>query len=366
MARGTEAVIDVPALARNLHKVRDWAGDARVIAVVKADAYGHGLERCFPALGQADLLAVATLDEARAIRVLDPRIPVLLLEGVLTGDELAVVEELGLEIVVHSPEQLEWIERSGRTLAPRVWLKIDSGMHRLGFALDQARDAHRRLSSLPGVHEVVLMTHLACADEPAHPMTARQIEAFDAAVEDLSGPRCIANSAALLTRRDARRDWVRAGLILFGVSPIADRPGASLGLEPVMTLATQLISVRDVPAGDSIGYGARFVAERDLRIGVAAIGYGDGYPRNMPDGAPVLVNGRRQRLAGRVSMDMMTIDLDGQPAAAVGDPVVLWGEGLPVEEVAGALGTIPYELACRVTRRVRYREIPYLRSAARS
>ena len=366
MARETEAVIDLPALVRNLETVRGWADGAKVMAVVKADAYGHGLKRCLPALAQADLLAVATLGEARTIREVNPDVPILLLEGVLAGDELEVVEALDLEMVVHNREQLEWIEAFGRPLAARTWLKIDSGMHRLGFALDEVRDAHARLESAPGIDQVVLMTHLACADEADHPMTDRQIAAFDAAVAGLDGPHCVANSAAVLRRPDARRDWVRSGLLVYGISPLAGRPGVSLGLTPAMNLSTQLISVRDVPAGETVGYGARFTAPRDLRIGVAAIGYGDGYPRNMPDGTPVLVNGRRQALAGRVSMDMITIDLDGQPDAAVGDPVVLWGQGLPVEEIAAANDTIPYELVCRVKRRVRYREIPYLRKAARS
>jgi alanine racemase len=366
MSRGTEAIIDVPALARNIGRVRARAGNARLIAVAKADAYGHGLARCMPALADADLLAVATLDEARAIRSVDPRAPVLLLEGVTSADELRVVDELALEMVVHSPEQLGWLVQRGSAPGARVWLKLDSGMHRLGFALDAAAEVHRRLMALPGVATVVLMTHFACADEPDHAMTDRQIAAFDQAVAGLDGPHCVANSAALLNRPDTHRDWVRAGLLTYGISPLADRDGPDLGLEPVMTLQSRLIAIREIPAGDAVGYGARFRAERNARIGTAAIGYGDGYPRSLPDGTPVLVNGQRQALAGRVSMDMTTIDLDGQPEAAVGDPVVLWGPGLAVEEVARAAGTIPYELVCRVTRRVDYREIPYFRSAARS
>lgn len=366
MARGTEAVIDVPALARNLGRIRDWAGDAKLMAVVKADAYGHGLSRCLPALAEADMLAVATLDEARAIRAQDPMVPVLLLEGVTAVDELAVVDELALEMVVHCPEQLTWLEQRGRAPGVRIWLKLDSGMHRLGFPLDVAAVVHRRLSALPGVATVVLMTHFACADEPGHGMTDDQLAAFDRAVAGLEGPHCVANSAALLTRPDSHRDWVRAGLLSYGISPLADRDGPELGLEPVMTLRSRLIATREVSAGGAVGYGARYRAARDVRIGTAAIGYGDGYPRNLPDGTPVLVNGRRQVLAGRVSMDMTTIELDGQPEASVGDPVVLWGQGLPIEEIARAGETIPYELVCRVTRRVDYREIPYLRSAARS
>ena len=200
------------------------------------------------------------------------------------------------------------------------------------------------------------MSHFACADDPDHPLTKRQLQRFDAATESLPGPHCLANSAAILNFAEARRDWVRAGLLLYGVSPLADRDAPALGLQPAMTLETRLIAVNRVPAGETIGYGARFTATRDMIIGVGAIGYGDGYPRNMPDGTPVLVNGREYPLAGRVSMDMITIDLTEQPEAEVGDPVVLWGRDLPVERIARAVGTIPYELLCRVTRRVRYRE----------
>jgi len=356
VARGTFASISPAALRHNLTMVRALAADARVMAVVKADFYGHGLERCLPALAEAEMLAVATMDEARAIRTLAPRLPILLLEGITSAEELEMVDSLNLEMVVHHRAQLDWIEARGRVAGPRIWLKLDSGMHRLGFPLADARAIHARLLALDDVDQVVLMTHFACAEQAGHPLNQRQIDRFDAAVGALAGPQCLANSAALVNLPQTRRDWVRAGLLLFGVSPIAGRPGPALGLRPGMTLETRLIAVNEVPAGDTVGYGARFTAPRDMRIGVAAIGYGDGYPRNMPDGAPVLVNGREHRLAGRVSMDMITIDLAGQARAGVGDPVVLWGRGLPVERVAEAAGTIAYELLCRVTRRVIYRE----------
>jgi len=356
VSRNTFATITPSALRHNLKRVRALSDGARIMAVVKADAYGHGLKRCLPALAEADMLAVATMDEARAIRALEPRAPILLLEGIMAADELEAVARLNLEMVVHHETQLEWIEASGHAFNPRIWLKLDSGMHRLGFPLSQAQTVHARLQALDGVEEVVLMTHFACADQPGNPLNRRQIDSFDIAVKGLPGPQCLANSAALLNLPETRRDWIRAGLLLYGVSPLAGHDGPSLGLEPVMTFETRLIAVNDVPVGDTIGYGARFTAARDMRVGVAAIGYGDGYPRNMPDGAPVLVNGREQHLVGRVSMDMITIDLNGQPMARVGDPVLLWGEGLPVERVAGIVGTIPYELLCRVTRRVAYRE----------
>lgn len=357
MSRSTVAIIDREAVAGNLRRVRELAGGARVMAVVKADAYGHGLARCLPALLAADLLAVATLDEAREVRELAPDVPLLLLEGVMSSAELEQVSKLGLEIVVHCPEQLAWLERAGRSPSKRLWLKVDSGMHRLGFPLPEVASVHRRLRVLGGVEEIVLMTHFACADQADHPLNRTQIERFDAATAELEGPRCMANSAALLNLPVTRRDWVRAGLLIYGASPLPDRDGEALGLAPAMTLQTRLMAVNRVAAGESIGYGARLRVERDSRIGVAAIGYGDGYPRNMPDGAPVRVNGTIQPLAGRVSMDMITIDLTDQPEAGVGDPVVLWGPGLPIERVARAVGTIPYELMCRVTRRVPYEPV---------
>ncbi|MFU8877641.1 MAG: alanine racemase, partial [Wenzhouxiangellaceae bacterium] len=344
MARNTFASIDVAALGHNLARVRERAGHARVMAVVKADAYGHELRRCIPALDQADLLAVATMDEARAIRTLNPAVPILLLEGIVAAGELEMVTQLRLEMVVHHPVQLDWLEQSGRSPGARIWLKIDSGMHRLGFPLALADETHQRLAALPGVEEVVLMTHFACADDPDNPLTRQQAERFDRATAELSGRHCLANSAALLNFPELARDWVRAGLLLYGVSPLPGSDGPSLGLKPVMTFETRLIAINEVRAGESIGYGARFVAQRNMRVGVAAAGYGDGYPRNMPDGTPVLVNGREQSLAGRVSMDMITVDLEGQPDACVGDPVVLWGRGLPVERIAAIAGTIPYEL----------------------
>ena len=356
MARNTVATIDVAAIAHNLAEVRARAGAAHVMAVVKADAYGHGLRRCLSALSGADMLAVATMDEARSIRALAPELPVLLLEGVVSPEELALVEQLHLEMVVHHPVQLEWIEAATARPGRRIWLKLDSGMHRLGFPLHQAHQVQARLGSISGIEEVVLMTHFACADQADHPLNLKQIERFDEAVAGLGGRQCLANSSALLTLPQARRDWVRAGLLLYGVSPLHGQCGAGLGLKPVMTLETRLIAVNHVAAGESIGYGARFHARSPMCIGVAAIGYGDGYPRNMPDGTPVRVNDREQRLAGRVSMDMITIDLEGQPEARVGDPVVLWGRGLPVERIAAEVDTIAYELLCRVTRRVQYRE----------
>jgi alanine racemase len=357
MARNTLAQIDPAALTHNLGRVHKLAPNSRVMAVVKADAYGHRLDLCLPALMQADMLAVATLEEARAIRRLGNGLPILLLEGVIHSGDLVVASDMELELTIHHVEQIQALERFGRSPTRRLWLKIDTGMHRLGVAGDDVAEAHRRLSTLAGVEQVNLVSHFASADEPDSELTARQVERFDELTRHLDGEHCLANSAAILADSDLHRDWVRAGIMLYGISPFASRTGEDLELKPVMTLSSELMAINHVPAGEVIGYGARFRAERDMRIGVAAIGYGDGYPRSVADGAPVLVNGHRCRLAGRVSMDMITVDLEGCPEARVGDPVTLWGRGLPVETIAARADTIAYELVCRITRRVRYRSV---------
>ncbi len=355
MARNTIARIHPAAIAHNLGRVRELAPGSRVMAVVKADAYGHRLDLCLPALADADMLAVATLEEARAIRRLGSGLPVLLLEGVIHDGDLTVAADLGLELTIHHPTQMAALEKFGRSPAPRIWLKLDSGMHRLGIPADQAGAMHERLLRLPGVTRVNLISHFASADEPDNELTARQIERFERMIEGLEGEHCLANSAAVLRYPHAHRDWVRAGIMLYGISPFAGTTGAELGLKPAMTLTSELMAINRVPAGETIGYGARYRASQDMTLGVAAIGYGDGYPRSTADGAPVLVNDQVCRLAGRVSMDMITIDLTQCPDAAIGDPVVLWGRGLPVETIAAHADTIAYELVCRVTRRVRYR-----------
>ncbi len=364
MARNTIARIHPDAVAHNLAQVRERAPESKVMAVVKADAYGHRIDLCLPALMEADMLAVATIEEARAIRRLGNGLPVLLLEGVTDAGDLAIAADLDLELTIHHREQVDALVRFGRKVTARVWLKIDSGMHRLGVEPGEAAGLHRQLLDLPGVEQVSLMSHLACAEQPDHPLNASQLECFDRAVKGLEGEHCLANSAAIFNWPAIHRQWVRAGIVLYGISPMDDGIGADLGLRPAMTLSSELLAVNRVPAGESIGYGGRFVAPRDMLIGVAAIGYGDGYPRSIADGAPVLVNGMTCRLAGRVSMDLVTIDLEACPQAAIGDPVVLWGGDLPVETVARSAGTIPYELVCRITRRVRYRAQAAVRSVS--
>lgn len=356
MARNTIARIDSAALAHNLGRVREWAPESRVMAVVKADAYGHRIDLCLPALEGADLLAVATIEEARAIRRLGNGLPVLLLEGVVDYGDLAVAADLGLELTLHHVQQIEALERFGRSPTERLWLKIDTGMHRLGVPTESAAELHARLLALPGVAQVNLISHFACAEEPEHPLNALQLERFERATAGLEGERCMSNSAGLINFPEARYEWVRAGLVLYGISPLPDRSGTDLGLKPVMTLSAELLAINRVARGEQIGYGARFTAERNMLVGVAGIGYGDGYPRGMADGTPVLVDGRSCRMCGRVSMDMITIDLTDGPEAQIGDEVILWGRGLPIEGIAACADTIPYELVCRITRRVRFRD----------
>ncbi|TVQ41879.1 MAG: alanine racemase [Wenzhouxiangella sp.] len=355
MARNTLARIDVAAVGHNLARVRALAPNSRVMAVVKADAYGHRLDLCLPALAGADMLAVATLEEARAIRRLGCELPVILLEGLIRDGDLSVAADLGLELTIHHPAQVVALQNFGKAPTPRLWLKLDSGMHRLGMDAVSGREAHRCLLALPGAEQVNLVTHFASADAVDSSTTCDQMARFREVTAGLSGELCLANSAAILGHPESHGDWVRAGILLYGISPYPDRTGESLGLKPVMTLTTELIAINDVPAGERIGYGGRFTAPSDMRIGVAGIGYGDGYPRSLVDGTPVRVGEHECKLVGRVSMDMITIDLAGAPEAGIGDRVILWGRGLPVERIAGHADTIAYELVCRITRRVRYR-----------
>lgn len=323
------------------------------MAVVKANAYGHGLVGTGRALRDADALAVARIEEAVALREAGLEHPIVLLEGVLDAAQLPLAASLALELVVHSPEQLAMIEGA---LLPRpleAWLKLDSGMNRLGFPPDAARAAADRLVACPQVApRIRLMTHLACADERDDAVTDAQLRSFAEALGDLPGERSIANSAALLWRRETHADWVRPGIMLYGVSPFADQTGDELGLRPAMELMSTVIAIRTVRRGERVGYGGIWTAREDSRIAIAAIGYGDGYTRRLGSGTPVLVRGRRAPLAGRISMDMTAVDVTLVPKVRVGDEVKLWGAGLPVEELARLAATIPYELLCSVTQRV--------------
>ncbi|MDX1459550.1 MAG: alanine racemase [Xanthomonadales bacterium] len=352
MSRDTFARIDLDALAHNLGVVRKLTGKSRVACVIKADGYGHGITRVASALSETDLFAVATPDEARAVRGAGWSGPLLLLEGFSDAEDLSLARELRLELVVHRPGQLQALEESGLVSGQRLWLKLDTGMHRLGFPAADAPALIPRAMAVAGGAHPVLMTHFACADELQNPMTAAQVDLFDSATAGLDLDRSLANSAAIINFPGTCREIVRPGIMLYGISPIAGTTGLDFGLRPVMSLHAELIAINHCHAGDRIGYGSAFTCPRDMRVGVVAIGYGDGYPRRLENGAPVLLNGRRTALAGRVSMDMITIDLGGHEQARVGDIVTLWGEGLPVEEVADTAGAIPYELVCGLTGRV--------------
>lgn len=356
MNRAARATIDSSALRANLAAVRRAAPDSRVMAVIKANAYGHGIVPVARALQESDAFGVARMEEAAAIRGagLDGRI--VLLEGVFHAEQMDLAASLGAELVIHSPEQLEMLEQYAGPHRFRTWLKVDTGMNRLGFPPDGARDLSRRLESCTAVADAPrLMTHLARADATADPATQNQIRMFSEATGDLQGSRSIANSAGVLAWPDSHANWVRPGIMLYGVSPFEDRTGPELGLTPVMTLASELIAVKMVAAGQAVGYGGTWIASSPTRIGVAAIGYGDGYTRHLGSGAPVLVAGQMAHLIGRISMDLVTIELEGVEGAKVGDEVLLWGAELPVERLARAAGTIPYELLCGVTQRVAMR-----------
>ena len=351
--RAAAAVIRLDALRANLARVRAAAPSSRVLAVVKANAYGHGIPGAVRALRRADALAVACIDEAIAIREAGCDAPVVLLEGVFDADELALAARHRCELVVHDAWQIDALANVAAGHRFTVWLKLDTGMNRLGFPSAEAAHARDRLRRIDAVASLRLMTHLACADVPGAPMTDGQLAAFEAVTAGWDGERSIANSAGVFAHPASHADWVRPGLALYGVSPFPDRGAADLGLRPAMTLGAQLIAVRDVPAGATVGYGAGWRAERATRVGIVGIGYGDGYPSRAQTGTPVLVNGHRCGLVGRVSMDMLAVDLTGCGDAHVGDPVVLWGDGLPVEEIARCAGTIPWTLLCGVTDRVR-------------
>ncbi len=348
------ATVDTGALKHNLQTVRRWAPRSRVMAVIKANAYGHGLVAVARALESADAFAVARVDEGLILRGAGIEARTVLLEGVFDREQLDAAATAGFELVVHTAEQIQLLREAPQGATFNVWLKLDTGMNRLGFkgaAFGAALDA---LNGLAAVRAPVnLFTHLASADAPDLPSTAEQLALFAAATAGLAGERSIANSAAMLGFAEAQADWVRPGLLLYGASPFAGAIGADYGLRPAMRLHSHIIAVKRLEAGEHVGYGGAWVAERPTVLAVAAVGYGDGYPRSLVSGSPVLVNGERMPLAGRVSMDMIGIDVSGMARAPrLGDPVILWGEGLPVEEIAVWADTIPYELLCGISQRV--------------
>ncbi len=359
MPRPIRATVHAEALRHNLARVCAAAPDARVWAVVKANAYGHGIERAYDALRAADGFALLDLQEAERVRALGWRGPILLLEGVFEARDLELCSRLGLWHAVHCDEQIDMLAAHKTQVPHRVFLKMNSGMNRLGFTPQRFRAAWARLDALPQVEEISFMTHFSDADGARG--VAHQMRVFEETTRDLPGERSLSNSAASLRHAaDARvrGDWVRAGVAMYGSAP--DYPvhdSVHWGLLPTMTLATRVIGVQQLQPGDTVGYGSTFTATEPLRIGVVACGYADGYPRHCSTGTPVLVEGVRSRLIGRVSMDMITVDLTPLPGAGIGSEVTMWGRAsngavLPIDEVAAAGGTLSYELMCAVAPRV--------------
>ncbi|MCY4281548.1 MAG: alanine racemase [Gammaproteobacteria bacterium] len=355
MTRPARVSIDLAALRHNLVRVREYAPHSKVMAIVKADAYGHGISRVAPALAQADAFGVACLEEARQLRQAGVEQKILLLEGPYGATELAEIQQRRLDIVIHHRVQLELLEQAEINVPLKVWLKVDSGMHRLGFAPEDIAPVCARLLRINGVAQNVrFISHLACANEPDSPLTQKQGEVFFEATQPYRAEKSLANSAALLSRPDYCLDWVRPGLMLYGVSPLDARIGTGFNLKPVMTFGSSLISVKRLRGGDPVGYGASWRCPQDMPVGVVAAGYGDGYPRHAVTGTRIQVRGKDCALIGKPSMDMMTLDLRACPDAAPGDPVLLWGDGLPVEETAIGAATVPYEVLCGVHKRLEF------------
>lgn len=351
--RPTQVLIDLTALRHNLQQVRQSAPGCKVIAAVKADAYGHGLARVAHTLNDADGFGVAAIEEALQLRQAGIEAPITLLEGFFHVDEFPLIDEHRIDLVLHQPWQIEALAQATFTNPIRVWLKVDSGMHRLGFPPEQVAAWWQRLQGMASVTPLGQLTHLACADDLQSEATRKQLAMFAETTRELGGEKSIANSAGILGWEESRGDIVRPGIMLYGVSPFIGGRAAEHNLRPVMTFSSQLIAIEQHQQGEAIGYGAAWRCPETMPVGVVAVGYGDGYPRHAPSGTPVLVNDRIVPLIGRVSMDMITVDLRDQPDARVGDSVVLWGEGLPAEAVAESAGTIAYELFCGVTSRVR-------------
>ena len=361
MSRAAQAAINLKALRHNLGRVKQLAPNSKTIAVIKADGYGHGIVRVAKALDEADKFGVASLDEALELRSKGNRKPIVLLEGVFEASEFSKAGLQNAEVVIHHISQLEMLEEYARTASNAasrisVWLKIDTGMHRLGFPPSIVQTVWQRLQAIALVKDICLMTHLANADNQQDMVTKMQLQLFTNATQGLQAPRSIANSGGVLGWPETHADFVRPGIMLYGVTPFNTGSGLDYDLQPVMTLSSELIAVNYQKKDSAVGYGGTWVCPEDMPVGVVAIGYGDGYPRHAKNGTPVLVNGKRAKLIGRVSMDMICVDLREQPDAKVGDPVVLWGEGLPVEEIARSADTIGYELLCHVTQRVKFVE----------
>jgi alanine racemase len=365
MPRPLHAIIHLDAMQRNLARARTCAPAARIWAVVKANAYGHGLEHGMRGFAQADGLALIETENALRLRELGWVKPILLLEGIFDASDIPLLAEHNISSTVHCIEQIKMLEYTSLYRPIDVHLKMNTGMNRLGFRPEEFRAAYARLRSIRGIRNITLMTHFANSDELEHPRLsiAEQVRRFRLGADGLDGERSLSNSGGVLhgasllggEAGDLQSDWVRPGIMLYGGTP-GGRPAKEYGLLPTMTLKSEIIGIQQLEAGDSVGYGSRFQAPGPMTVGVVACGYADGYPRHAEHGTPVLVDGVRTSLVGRVSMDMMTVDLSPVRNARVGSKATLWGDGLPIDEVAQAAGTIGYELMCALAPRVRVAE----------
>ncbi len=351
--KAATAVIDRLALRHNLQRIRQLAPQSRVVAVVKANAYGHGIVEAAQSLQEADYYGVARLSEALVLRASGITKPILLLEGFFEASDLPLLVANAIDTAVHSEEQLLALEQAQLSSPLNVWMKLDTGMHRLGVRPDVAEAFYQRLTACHNVAQPVnIMSHFSRADEPQVTYTTEQLSCLSQFMADKPGMKSIAASGGILLWPAAHLDLVRPGIVLYGVSPLSDGDACDFGLRPVMTLTTSLIAVREHQAGEPVGYGGIWVSGRDTCLGVLAIGYGDGYPRDIPSGTPVLINGRQVPIVGRVSMDMVSVDLGPDANDRVGDEAILWGADLPVEQIAAAAKMSAYELITRLTPRV--------------
>ena len=350
-----QAVIDIAALQHNYQFIQSKSPRSKFIAVIKANAYGHGAVEFAKALPQADAFAVSRIQEAIELRNAGIKHPILLLEGCFCLDELQSAAELEFHTIIHNQRQLEELEQADLSKPIQVWLKVDTGMHRLGVLPEQVDDYYQRIQTSENAKSGIgFASHFNCADELDSDVTLQQIDTFQRATKNYkNSPKSLSNSAGVLHWPDAHYDWIRPGIALYGIAPRVESTGEIEGLRPVMTLKSKLISVRKHKKGEAVGYGKNWTASQDTCIGVVAMGYGDGYPRTAPSGTPVLINGRRATIVGNVSMDMITVDLGPNAADQVGDEVIFWGQGLPVEEVALHIGTLAYELVIKLTQRVK-------------
>lgn len=353
MSRGTEIILNSLALRNNFARVRELAPNSKILSVVKADAYGHGSQWAAKHLAETDGFGVANIEEAQELRDAGMTQPILLLEGVFDLEELKLAEQLRCDLVVHQSQQIELLEAMPASEPFVVWLKVNTGMNRLGFALPEVDPSWQRLEKLSNVKTLRLMTHFACADREEAPLNVKQWQLFKPLLDKYPVIASAANSAATVHFPHAHLDWVRPGIMLYGASPVENQTAQELGLQAVMSFRARVIALQSVAAGESVGYVARWTATKDSLIAVVSVGYGDGYPCHAPEGTPVMIGSERVPLVGRVSMDMITVDVSALKEVSIGAEVELWGEQLPVDEVAAASGTISYELLCKVTSRVK-------------